>query len=125
MNDLLKKFKPFKSELENNVIPQLAFDGQPFPEQESYATFVEDPNNSDSFVVVNRGKQADCETIEEHINDVMQECLKQYLFENSEEIVEILQGFIQAQRESRLKSLGYEDLDEERILYIRSGRNLI
>lgn len=126
MSDVIKKFIPFKSQEENNVMPQLAFDGKAFPYQEkdNHCTLVEDPNDTDSFVVVNRGRKKDCEMIEDAINNIIQECLHQFLIDNADDILDMLHGFRQAERESRLKELGYE-ISEEKILDIRSGRSLI
>ena len=126
MEKLLNKFKPFQSQEEKKCLPELSFGGSEFSKNNSnFCTFIEAPNDSDNFVVVNRGKQQDCEMIEEAINDIVQKCLNQFLLDNADEILGVLHGMRQAERESKLKSLGYQELSEDKILDIRSGRSLI
>ena len=110
MNNLLSKFNPFF--LRKEEMPSF---GSAYVKWQTYAVYLEEPNNSDFFMVVNRGVKEDCEMIVEHLNDLMQKHLRDFILQNKEEVFTIVAKLKQDERERTLSDLGFEEPTTEDI----------
>lgn len=115
MNNLLTKFNPFSSREEVDLFPELMITREPFPKQQNHMTLSEEPNNPDSAIVVYRGHKQDCEMMKEHLNDLMQKHLYNFLIENKEEIFAMIAQLNQEELEKQLNDLGFEEPTAEDI----------